>query len=552
MQNVTLAIGKAGINFFIQQMLADRMIALFRQMATPDRSVHIDMIIAFGYSKAENVNVNLTQGQLIDFDPTMGNIAQQPNGVFSLSLQTSGPFKVQYRWEEAYWWISCSAVPEVGVVCEPGQQLDEVYKYLPSFSQLSINVPVMFSYDTPNKRWKLVCGQATAQPLITHPNIPGDSILNQQDQGCFSAQVDAATAQALSSIDYKGLVNGIISGMVAGIPASGNLGNGVVYDFSMGDYGIHFPNDHGIQIGISGGVSYNGTAFPGTPPAALPLPLPPADDDTHHLNLYLSGYEFDALNWAFYKAGELDATVNAADLPDPDVLKVKTYAGTDQSLNPYKLFAMQAVIRQNAAPVTSFQTVYEIDDTALNALKTQLPQAVYTLLLNMQGNNYVAKTDLENDLTALSIASDYFTTIEDASKSAGMVVTHDINYTLTIQNNQPDEPNIVFNVRRTDILANLALSLGADQTQVIQFSFKQANWQSAFVSSTVPGFNGPDFPSTWNVVGEQQYVILLQKLGSTGVPLPMLQNLQFDFANAQLSIQENYLSVLAQVQLKSQ
>jgi len=131
------------------------------------------------------------------------------------------------------------------------------------------------------------------------------------------------------------------------------------------------------------------------------------------------------------------------------------------------------------------------------------------------------------------------------------VVSHDIRYTLTIQNNQPDAPEIVFDVQRTDVLANLVLGIGDNQYQTLQFSFQQVNWQSTFLSSTVPNFDGSMFPATWNVVGETEYVALLQKLGATGVPLPMMNGLQFDFANAQISLNQGYVGILANVKLKN-
>ncbi|MDX1912155.1 MAG: hypothetical protein SFV22_11740 [Saprospiraceae bacterium] len=548
MQNLTIAIGKSGIEFFVHHLLEDKLIQLIAQIVPPDKSMQFDIIMD-GYSKAENVNIQLTQGELVGFDPVLQSIAQRANGVFSLQVN-AGPFTAQYNWAETYWWTSCSVA--VGIIhCNPSQNLSNNYKYAPTFEQLDVAIPVSFSFDQQKQAWIIATGTAVPNPSISNPNIPSDSIIQHQDQGWFSSHVSDATAQAFAALNFGQLINNIISGAFASIPASGNLGNGIAYDFSLGDYGLHFPNNDGIQIGVKGGASFQGTDFPGTPPPALPMPLPPADGDSHHLNLFVGGYEVDALNWAFFKAGKLNAVVNPTDLPDPDILKVKTYIDNVSALKPYRDFALQAQITQNAAPVTTFQTVYELSGAVMAALKVQLPPTVYDYLGSIAGNNYVALTALEADLSGADIGSDFYATIERAAKSLGMVVTHDINYALVIQNfrtDPPNPPNIVFNIRRVDILADLKLGIGSNQAQTMQFSFNHANWQATFVSSTVPDFNGADFPSTWNIAGEPHYDSLLQTLGANGVPLPIMQGLQFDFDNAQLIIQDGYVSILADVQ----
>ncbi|MCC7505555.1 MAG: hypothetical protein IT259_09645, partial [Saprospiraceae bacterium] len=46
---------------------------------------------------------------------------------------------------------------------------------------------------------------------------------------------------------------------------------------------------------------------------------------------------------------------------------------------------------------------------------------------------------------------------------------------------------------------------------------------------------------------EYNYAANLVKFGQEGVPLPIMKGFQFDFANAQLSLQEGYVSILANV-----
>ena len=89
-------------------------------------------------------------------------------------------------------------------------------------------------------------------------------------------------------------------------------------------------------MGVAGGASYNGTPFSGGTPPQLPLPAPLAETDTHHLTMYVSNYEINALLWAFTQAGKLNLTLNPTDLPDPAVLKVATYVRNAKALAPYQ------------------------------------------------------------------------------------------------------------------------------------------------------------------------------------------------------------------------
>jgi hypothetical protein len=131
----------------------------------------------------------------------------------------------------------------------------------------------------------------------------------------------------------------------------------------------------------------------------------------------------------------------------------------------------------------------------------------------------------------------------------GMVVRHSLEFTLTIQNGAPSPPNLVFDLARTDVLQNL--SLGATgNAQTLKYDFKKVDATATFVSTTIPRFDAKDFGTTiWPIVGEPRYDEELTKIGhGTGVPLPIMQGFHFLFEQAQLSIQDGYVSILAQVQ----
>jgi hypothetical protein len=268
--------------------------------------------------------------------------------------------------------------------------------------------------------------------------------------------------------------------------------------------------------------------------------------------MYVSNYEVDALNWCYYKAGKLNLTVQPQDLPDPSALNVSTYTTFEPALLPYSAFVMFAYVSPNAAPITSFQVVYVYTAEAMALLKQQLPANIYQLILELPSSAYLSQSDLETFLTKATVPAEYFAAIEDAGKTTAMVVKQDMSFTLRIQNGQPQQPEIKFSVQRADVLTNLQLGLSHNNTQSLQFAFANASNEATFISSSIPNFDGTMFGKVvWPVTAEPQYALALQGLGKTGVPLPIMQGFQFVFDQAQLSLQEGYVSILANVEFQA-
>ncbi len=559
MQAITLAIGKNGITFFAQHYLADALSALLGKMTPPDKSVPVPNftggVVGDSYDYS-NIKIKLTGGSLRNFSAALNKVVQGVGNdgktpVFNVNMQALN-FQAQYNWEESFHYMhNYTTVPYGSKIPvwhhDPGDSSNR-FSYSPGFGQLDVAIVIEFSFDKDKKLWEFTVQKASPNASNVSANIPGGSILQDQDFSCTKNHVDDATAQAIDAIDFATPVNQLLTGIVQTIPGSGNLGNGIVYDFSMGDSGMLFPNNDGIQIGIKGGASFNGTPFSGPTPPSLPLPAPPADNDAHHLYLYVSNFELEALHWAFYKAGKLNTVVNPTDLPDPAALKVATYVALEKSLAPYKSFAMQAHINQNAAPVTVSQTVWELTQNVMNTLQSQLPQNVFTLLGGLQGNAYAVLANLESDLQSATIPQQYFATIESAAKRMGLVVTQSMDFDLIIQNGSPTPPDIKFSLQRTDVLTTLKLGINNNKNQTLQYDFLSTGYQATFISSSIPGFKGDIFGTIiWPVGGEPQYDKVLADMGATGAPIPIMSGFQFDFANAQLSLQEGYVSILANV-----
>ena len=559
MQAITIAVGKNGINFFAQHYLSATLSNLLAQLAPPNKTIGVPN---FNYSSGQdwweysNVSIGLSNGSLRNFSAAFQNVIQgvsqdgKNTPVFTLNFNANN-FSAFYNWLENFHYkhhyVEMDGKIPVWKVAEGDSS--NPYSYQPLMN-LTAAIIVQFLYE--NSNWDVTVYGTSADGKVTQDNIPSNSILNGQDNSCAGSHIDGATQQAIDAIDFATPVNNLIKGIIKTIPGSGNLGSGIIYDFSLGDSGLKFPNNDGIQMGVKGGASYNGTAFSGVTPPSLPMPVPPADTDSHHLNMYVSNYEVDALHWAFWKAGKLNVVVNPADLHDPGALKVATYVNLEKSLKPFQAFAMQAQISPTAAPVTTFQLVWEFTAAALSTLQKQLPPNVYNLLSGLQGNAYTSKSALEQDLTGATIPNSYFPAIEKATQAMGMVVTSNLNFDLIIENQQPNPPDIKFSLARTDILTKLGLGIGGNNAQTLQYDFLNVNFNATFISSTVPGFQGATFGNiVFPIAGEPRYAEVLAEMGKTGAPLPIMADFQFDFTSAQVSIQESYVSILASVLYKN-
>src|SRR5215813_1018180 len=412
MQAIAIGIGKNGINFFAKHYLVGNLLNLLARLTPPPRTVNVPnfrwVVDAGTKWEYSSVSIALDNGGLENFRPAFDSIAQGIDSnrtpIFTLTFRADN-FSARYAWTENYHWDKYyhtfnGKIPvshhDSGVSSTP-------LTYTPGFGKLTATVVVQFSFVSAHNAWEITVRDTSGQASGVQANIPSKSILQHQENSCTESHVSDATAQAIDGIDFATPINSLITGIVGTIPGSGNLGNGILYDFSLGDSGLLFPNNDGIQMGVKGGASYNGAPFSGDKPPSLPLPATPGDNDVHHLNMYVSNYEVDALNWGYYKAGKLNLTIQPQDLPDPSALDVATYTTFEPTLKPYSAFVMFADIAQNAAPVSSFQVVYIYTAAVMAILKQQLPPSIYLLIEALPSNAYLALSDLETFLTNATV-----------------------------------------------------------------------------------------------------------------------------------------------------
>ncbi|MGE5672549.1 MAG: hypothetical protein ACM3XM_01505 [Mycobacterium leprae] len=546
MQALTVAIGPAGIEYFARQLVAQELVGALGGLKPPDRSIPVGSFSESGpgwVNSYSNVRVDLSHGILSGYTPVYQSVKQQPQGKFLLAMDGRN-CTASYDWRERY---HCDHSYSGGGHTK--EDVDETYDYKQGISDLATTVTLGFVYDQKGNDYAIDVLGSSGQSSQDKPNIPSQSILHGQSNACYTTTLSQATTDSVAAIDFSTPIAQLLPPLLESIPASGDLGHGIAYEYLLGDAGLTFPQDNGIAIGVTGRVSYSGQYYSGqTPPV---LPVPPVPSSPNHLMFYLSDYEINALQWAFYQAGLLNTTVNPDDLPDPDVLKVKTYYPQIPAFKPYTAYAMQAQLTPKAAPVVTFAQVYRLTKSVMTLLQQQLPAPVYQQILGLDGNAYACVADLETDLTDAGVAQTYWGTIEQAAREMGLVLAQNLEFRLTIQNGAAVLPYLTFDVVRTDILDNLALGVSG-QAQTLQYGFVHAKYSATFVATNIVNFDQADFGSfIWPVVGEPQYDKVLVDMGQTGVPLPMMAGFHFLFQQAQVSIQQGYVSVLAQVEYKA-
>jgi hypothetical protein len=551
MQALTIAIGPAGIEFFIQRLVTVDLLAKLGTLTPPDKDLTIpDFSFRGAHTKVNysNIKITLRTGTFTGFSPAYkGPIVQQASGKFVLSL-TATQFASNYKWHESYHEYNCTSAGD-GQYCTHSDPQDN-FDYRPTIGLLATDVTLGFEFNQTTKAYDIKVVSSVATSTNVNANIPGRSVVQNQDHSCFSAQVTETTAKAISAIDFSKAITDLIPPLFKSIPASGKLTEQISYDFGIGRSGLQFPADNkGLTIGVTGQVSYGTEKYPVD--ATVDLPVPPPPPAPHHLQVYVSAYEINALHWAYFKAGLLKVNVTPSQLPDQDVLKVKTYIVAIPSFKPYASFAMHAQAEAIDSPVAKFQEVFQFTTSALERLAKVLPADVYGKIQGLEGDGFVTLEEFKTALSDAQVPDIHVETIRNATKGMGLVAVQNVKFTLTIQNGTSTLPNVIYSVKRTDILDSLALGITGN-AQTMKYGFRKVKSEATFLSSTVPGFEGGTFGSLiWPMACEPRYSATLVEMGKTGVPIPIMSGFQFMFDEAQLSIQQGYVSILAKVTYKT-
>ncbi|MCU1266502.1 MAG: hypothetical protein JWM21_2820 [Acidobacteria bacterium] len=549
LQGITVAISPSGIQYFTNVLLVNEIVAALQKVRPASKTIYAgDITISVGKGGstwAGNVVIALSSGSMSSFTPTFQSLTQGDNGQFTLTLLATN-FQATFNWNEQY--DNYESHPNGGTRMT-GHSNDN-YPYSVGFSQMTITVVFRFVFS--NNDWAFNFISAAVHTTGVSPNIPSNSIVGLEEYaGCFSSQVSAATKQAVDTIDFSAPITALIKPLFASIPASGHLTPDIAFQFPVGPSGLTFPGNSGIAAGVTGDVTYKGTAYAGANPPQLALPPVPANN---HLNYYASDYTFNALMWAFCREGNLVATATPGNIPDPAALNTGNYNNTPlQALyTAYPNMPMTANIKALVAPKVQFKQVYDLTAANIGKLQNQLPPAVYAQLQVLKGSVFMDEPSFFAQLiNALGRANagQYKTVIESVALVVGAVVTHSDHVVLNVIDAGVPIPVITFDVSQTDVLQAFVLGISGT-TQTLQFAFQIVTplTTTTFVSSPIPGVNGGDFTMIWNWVLQPVYGTEVAKIGQAGVALPRIHGFDFLFNNATITMAPGYANVLSDVQ----
>lgn len=546
LQGLTLALSESGIEVFAKDLIAGQIAGQLAKLTPPDNSFKVgDFSIpdANGSDNYEDITVSLSQGSLRNFDPIYDSIMQDADGAFSLTLQADS-FEVDYQWNEDYKKFICTTV------CFDPNHYNKTYGYTVSFASLVITVALKLTY---SDSWSLVVTGVTSQPSAADPSIPKDSILqNQEVSGCFRTRIGQQTKAAVSTIDFETPIKDLIGNLGVKIPSTGRLTQDIDFLFGTGPSGLTFPGDKGMQVGVTGQVTYEGTPYSGGTPPQLPVPEVPS---TKHLAYYVAAYEFDALFWAFYRQGLLKLLIRPGDLPDPSALYTNTYRNTPlQGLyQQYPNHTMTAYVAAAQAPTVSFQTLYDLSSPVLAQLAEELPAQVIDKLRGLQNQYFLDESSFFQSLVNTlgeSDAEQWKATIENAAMGAGTVVAHSNRVTFSVLQGGDSIPVLSFSVTQQNVLSVLQLGISASgTTQTLQFGFQivPASVETTLISTTISSITTNNFGYVWSFVLEPEFANEVAEMGKQGIALPRVPGFAFLFTDAQITTEADeggYVSVL--------
>ncbi len=297
MQGITVAIFPEGIIFFVESLFAPNgdisKTINGATLANFQVTVPQDIFFMTGQNEAadcSNINIQFSNGSISNFTPIFQSLQQEKEGVFQLKF-SSDPFNANYSWLESYTRQN-QTYEQSDNPDDPGEWVNDGNSYLVStpfpysagIGSLTTNSNLTFTFDSSKNLWELPVTSITAVASNPSANIPGNSILQDQDQpGCVQSHVDSATEASIDSgTDFSKSITTAFGGYLDSIPASGQLYQGsngtITFAFGLGDSPLTFPNDIGLSVGVTGISTYTAPGqsspqqFPGTPPANLPVP----------------------------------------------------------------------------------------------------------------------------------------------------------------------------------------------------------------------------------------------------------------------------------------
>lgn len=297
MQGITVALFFAGIEYFTKAMVSGDLQQHLKNLQPLPYTVPTIAGPLYQYpspgaesrNECTNLNIQISNGSLSNYSPVFQSVYPQGNGTFQLAISSSASFNANYTWNETY-----TAQPQSfqrgdrfpgywynnGSTSQPANKFD----YSVGIGSLNATFDFTFTFNELSKSWDLPITAVTADAQNVSPNIPANSIVNDEDSGnaCAGPHISQATTNSVDNIDFKSSIQTTLQSNLDSIPASGQLFQDpqhgtITFAFGLGDSPLTFPDSGGLSVGVTGISTYTPVGqptqqFSGTPPTGLPVP----------------------------------------------------------------------------------------------------------------------------------------------------------------------------------------------------------------------------------------------------------------------------------------
>ncbi len=480
MQAITLSINKKGIAYLADNIAASAAIKFISKMTPPDIAIGVDAFSPppdmSGYYIFRNVSIRLLKGQLSQHRAVLEGIklVKVSSGVgakFELCFAIKD-LSAHYQWLESYhlFWKMTRSGEHKNQVTDKGERSSR-YKFSPLFTSLNINAVLKFSFRAATRGYEVEESAIAARADTSRHNIPQDSILQVQPRLCFNDEVRRATTKMIDDLRLGDYLCAIFNKTFSSIPASGRLSEDMIFDFSfaseLAGTGLRYLHQkssgaEGLTFGISGGMQWldkmgQAHTYEEAPPN-VPNPPIPEEDDVFPINIYVSNYGINAALWAAYKNAEFNATLTPDDLKNPKLLHSNTYENIAPLFRYHRRIDMHLDIEPIAEPTTRFRQVLAFTAETMDLLKIKLPKEAFKKLEDLRGQTLLDSESLNQALKDSRLNAEQMTLVEDFSTTRGLILSHTVNFTITMLDDNAKHHKIDYEIELCACLNNFSLA----------------------------------------------------------------------------------------------
>lgn len=181
-------------------------------------------------------------------------------------------------------------------------------------------------------------------------------------------------------------------------------------------------------------------------------------------------------------------------------------------------------------------------------LEAQLGATIYIDLMGITGLIYLTQADyiavLQNAIGSSNTAK-YQQMLCDAAATFIAVLNHNPQCTFNVQYQGNYIELFVIQIAETDFLTNFVLGESGSAVTIQSEYQIWGNPTATLVSSNFSGVNAGDFANLWQYVLSGVYASIMQRVASTGVPVPFIQG--YTFQKSTISLQSGYASLIADI-----